>query len=177
MSTDTTNVGVERDQEEDMAVRVCVDCNKQFEPQRSDARTCSGACRQRAYRRRVAERDTYTANFSAIMRNPQLPKMVSSVTVMPPNRRIRISGSRNVTRSPRTTSRTRQAVQRKPNPVYATAKSTGKCYVLYNRTLKRWASCWAEELEAAVTRIGWQLDDCSHRIWHDSVPTTITPKA
>jgi hypothetical protein len=33
---------------------VCAVCKKQFVPQRNDARACSSACRQKAYRRRTA---------------------------------------------------------------------------------------------------------------------------
>lgn len=33
--------------------RRCADCGESFEPQRADVRYCSGACKQRAYRRRV----------------------------------------------------------------------------------------------------------------------------
>ncbi len=32
--------------------RSCAQCNRQFEPKRSDGMFCSGACRQAAYRRR-----------------------------------------------------------------------------------------------------------------------------
>jgi len=34
----------------------CGQCREQFEPARSDARFCSSACRQKAYRRRVSAR-------------------------------------------------------------------------------------------------------------------------
>jgi hypothetical protein len=36
------------------------DCGKVFEPTRTDARFCSVACKQRAYRRRVTDVDLHT---------------------------------------------------------------------------------------------------------------------
>jgi hypothetical protein len=35
------------------ATRVCADCGEHFEPVRADSLYCSGACRQKAYRKRV----------------------------------------------------------------------------------------------------------------------------
>jgi hypothetical protein len=34
--------------------RLCAQCGKPYRPQRADARTCSNACRQRAYRERLS---------------------------------------------------------------------------------------------------------------------------
>jgi hypothetical protein len=33
--------------------RICDNCDETFEPRRSDAKFCSDACKQRAYRKRV----------------------------------------------------------------------------------------------------------------------------
>jgi hypothetical protein len=45
------------------STRPCADCGEHFEPTRADVRFCSGACKQRAYRKRVTLRKATTLRF------------------------------------------------------------------------------------------------------------------
>jgi hypothetical protein len=46
---------------ENRGTLVCPVCNETFEPTRTDAKFCSGACRQRAYRHRVTDNNSVAA--------------------------------------------------------------------------------------------------------------------
>ena len=48
-----TSAAAKRKRSEARGTRQCQDCGKTFKPTRSDARFCSVACKQRAYRKRV----------------------------------------------------------------------------------------------------------------------------
>ena len=67
--------------------RVCEQCGKRYEPQRSSSRFCSPACRQRAHRKRLSVTSSVTT--------PRLNhRLLGSVSLRPARRRSEVRGGR-----------------------------------------------------------------------------------